>query len=213
VGIQADGARVLRPDLDDALDLYAHYRDNTGTPVVLDYAEAYSEDDGIRRAVDGEIADVARAVDDFAQHQDSFAVTSRQYTAVNEAAGTYPTTENWQKSLGGHNIWSSADVEVVGDEVRMHVTVHAEDRYDFNEDAADIASGAPDDENGRFSTLGWAQGFETSGAVTRYITWRLGDPVGEVPPGEGSEDRDHTGGSDPRGPADDRNGSRSDDPQ
>ncbi|HEY8532958.1 MAG TPA: hypothetical protein VIL44_03660 [Micromonospora sp.] len=62
-----------------------------------------------------------------------------------------------------------------GDKVTMKIKIHAEDMYNFNKGAADIATGAPDDENGRFSTLGWAKGFRTHGVVERTVTWTLGE--------------------------------------
>ena len=54
----------------------------------------------------------------------------------------YPVTENWQKSVGGYQQWSSADVAVDGTTVTMTVTVHAEDYYNFNRGQADIARSA-----------------------------------------------------------------------
>jgi hypothetical protein len=40
---------------------------------------------------------------------------------------------------------------------------------------SDIASGAADDENGRFATLGWAHPFMVSGTLTRVVTWTRGN--------------------------------------
>lgn len=61
-------------------------------------------------------------------------------------------------------------------QVTMKITVTAEDHYNFNKGASDIASDAPDDVNGRFQAVGWAKGFDSSGSVTREITWELGSP-------------------------------------
>lgn len=36
----------------------------------------------------------------------------------------------------------------------MNTTVHHIDRYNFNNGMKDVASGAPDNENGRFEQLG-----------------------------------------------------------
>ena len=62
-----------------------------------------------------------------------------------------------------------------GDAVTMTVTVHAEDRYNFNSGSADIATGLPDNANGRFEEIGWAKPFDTSGELTRTVTWKLGE--------------------------------------
>lgn len=120
----------------------------------------------------------------------------------------YPVTENWQKTIGGHQTWSSADVKVEGDRVTMKVTVHGEDYYNFNHGQADIASGAKDDENGRFTELGWAKPFKSHGEVTRTVTWTLGDEhhdqddTGDGPQrNPGREDReDERGSGDPDRP-------------
>ncbi|WP_149203304.1 hypothetical protein [Actinotalea subterranea] len=70
------------------------------------------------------------------------------------------------------------EMTVEGTTVTMTVTVHAEDHYSFNRGQADIASGAPDDANGRFTEVGWAKPFPTSGGLTRTITWQVGSPEG-----------------------------------
>lgn len=54
--------------------------------------------------------------------------------------------------------------------------VLGDDRYNFNRGQSDIASAAPDDENGRFTEIGWAKPFDSTGSVTRTVTWTLGDP-------------------------------------
>ncbi|MGH3980052.1 MAG: hypothetical protein ACRDRZ_13805 [Pseudonocardiaceae bacterium] len=93
----------------------------------------------------------------------------------------YPQTENWQKAIGGYQVWSHGDVRVDGDTVTMEITVRGEDRYNFNGGQNDIATGAPDDENGRFTEIGWAKPFDTHGSLTRTVTWQLGD-VPDPPP-------------------------------
>lgn len=166
------GARFLRWDLDDALDAYGHYWSNTGDTFEIDYEEAYGEDEGIRANVDEEIARAQAGAEtlinsgnaEFSMSGDAFPTSA------------YPVTENWQKTVGGYQQWSSADVTVDGTTVTMTVTVHAEDYYNFNRGQADIASGAPDDENGRFTEIGWAKPFETTGTITRTVTWELGSP-------------------------------------
>lgn len=170
------GARVLRRDLDDALDAYDHYWSNTGDRFHIDYEEAIREDPAIARNVDAEIA---RAVAG-AQRLIDGGHTSFSMSGDAASAPAYPETENWQKTVGGYQQWSSGDVTVSGDTVTMVVTVHAEDYYNFNRGQADIASGAPDDENGRFTEVGWAKPFPTSGQVTRTVTWQLGDPSAPV---------------------------------
>lgn len=194
-GAQAAGAHLIRPDLDDALRVYDHYRDNTGTPMTVDYEEAYREDAAIAAAVDAELARARTAAQDLAAQtgQSSFSMSGAASLA--SALSGYPSTENWQKALGDHQLWSSADVTIAGGTATMVITVHAHDRYDFNAGMSDIATGTPDDENGRFAVLGWAKPFDTRGELTRTITWPVGDSIpitageGDVSRNPGSEDR------------------------
>jgi hypothetical protein len=65
----------------------------------------------------------------------------------------------------------------------MTVTVEGRDRYNFNRGQSDIATGASDNENGRFTEVGWVKPFDVHGTMTRTITWELGHPPEGVPGG------------------------------
>lgn len=202
-GIKADGATVVRSDLDDALPLYKHYRDNTGTPMTVDYAEAYREDPSIRKTVDNEIASAQHAVERIHKEtgKSKFSITGDP-----TASSPYPQTEKWQKALGAHQVWGSGDVKIEGNKVTMTITVHAEDRYNFNKDSNDLATGTPDQVNGRFAELGWAKGFNTSGSITKTVTWTLGSPDAPVTTKPEETERNPGGGREDR--ADERDSSR-----
>ncbi|MBX7266919.1 hypothetical protein KIF24_13365 [Micromonospora sp. Llam7] len=170
------GAQAARPDLDDALALYAHYRTGLGTDMRVDFEEGYREDPNIRQAVDNEIALAQREAERLYREtgQTGFQMTGDP--AMVDSMGLYPTTENWQKALGDFAIYGTSDVVVDGDQITMKIRVHAEDVYNFNLNAADIATGEPDNDNGRFSTLGWAKEFRTYGEMERTVTWTIGEP-------------------------------------
>ncbi|MFC8421082.1 DNRLRE domain-containing protein [Streptomyces sp. NPDC057236] len=164
LGFYSDGA------LDDAVPLYSHYRSGTGSDEEVNYREAYYEDAAIKAAVDNEITLAQAAAEELSGSLgDSFDMTGQ----LRNIKG-YPETENWQKALGDHKIWGSATVTRNGNEMSMSVTVHALDQYDFNAGATDIASGTPDNVNGRFATLGWAKPFLVRGTFTRNVTWTMG---------------------------------------
>ena len=190
-GAQAAGAHLLRPDLDDALRVYDHYRDNSGTSITVDYEEAYREDANIAKAVDTEIGNAQAAAERLAAESGSSSFSMTGDATMVGTLGGYPATENWQKALGDHQLWSSADVTIVDGVATMTITVHAHDRYDFNAGMSDIATGTPDDENGRFAVLGWAKPFDTAGQLTRTITWNVGDADG-VSAGDGDVSRNPT---------------------
>lgn len=103
--------------------------------------------------------------------------------------GDYVAWNEWMAKLrGDHQIYGTSNVVINGNQATMIITVRAEAMYNFNKDAADIATGAPDNENGRFSELGWAKGFATHGELERTVTWTIGEP-GTVAGGSGP-DRD-----------------------
>jgi len=196
------GADILRPDLDDALSAYRHYMDGSGDSLTVDYEEAYREDPAIRAIVDSEIVSAQQAADRLARESNltSFKITGD--ATPSGKLGPYPKTENWQKTLGAHQVWSNADVQVHDGKITMRIVVHAEDRYNFNKGDADIATGTPDEENGRFAQLGWARSFDTHGEVVRTITWDIGDPsapsvgeTGDPQRNPGREDREDSRGS------------------
>ncbi|OLR91424.1 WXG100 family type VII secretion target [Actinokineospora bangkokensis] len=195
---QLRGAQLLGY-LPDGTATYEHYWSNTGTPMELDYAKAYREDSGIRASVDTEVARAARAAEELiAGGQRDFSMTGGAHPISHQ-----PQTENWQKAIGGHQLWSHGDVRVEGNRVTMEVTVEAEDRYNFNRGQADIATGAPDDANGRFTEVGWAKPFDTHGTITKTITWELGNPPAGLSDDPTPSDREVRGTERDRGPTPD----------
>lgn len=112
----------------------------------------------------------------------------------------YPATENWQKAIGAHQIWLELDVTVEvtreqtdppgvasgsapvctpqGDTVVTYLrtfdvdmTLHMEDMYNFNPGMADIATGTPDAENGRFEVTGLGQEYVNFSNLERSFTF------------------------------------------
>lgn len=171
------GARLLRPDLDDGLDMYDHYWDGNGEPATFDYEEAAREDPSVAQNINDETARTIAAVDEMAQGRGD---GTFQISGPATQTDHYPTTENWQKAVGGYQQWSSADVTVEDGMVTMEITVHAEDHYNFNKGQSDIETSTPDDVNGRFMEVGWAQSFDSSGSVTRTVTWPVGSPPPDI---------------------------------
>jgi uncharacterized protein YukE len=163
---------ALWPGMEDASATYRHYWDNNGEPFTIDYDNAADEDPSIRSNIEGEIRRTMAAAEELAPGRDSFSMTGPATTIKDN--GVYPQTENWQKALGGYQQWSSADVTISGTTATMTITVHAEDYYNFNRGASDIASNTPDDVNGRFAEVGWAKAFPTHGEAVRTVTWELG---------------------------------------
>ncbi|MFC9967610.1 hypothetical protein ACFVH4_25570 [Nocardia ignorata] len=204
-----NGGELGRSDLDDSTAAYRHYWESGGTPFEFDYEEAYREDPNIKAAVDSEITRAAMAADALARDGNTNFQMTGTAADIGGAGGDYPATENWQKTIGAYQQWSHSNVRVEGDRVVMDVTVEAMDYYNFNQGAEDLATGASDNENGRFAELGWAHDFETNGKVTRTVSWELGQPLSTATVSEtsvternpGREDRvDNRDSSGPRTP-------------
>src|SRR5690606_35844215 len=97
----------------------------------------------------------------------------------------YPGTENWQKAIGAHVIWIEAEVKaIIEDKKRnfeVNMTIRAEDRYNFNPGAADIATGIPDSDNGIFEITGLGKEFDGSASLKRRVVFHAGlDPVPDL---------------------------------
>jgi len=194
-------AAQIAGHLPDGTEMYEHYWKNTGEPKEFNYEKAYDEDSGVRAGVDQEIARTQSAAEELIRAGNTNFSTTGQASNVHE--DYYPRTENWQKAIGGYQVWSHGDVRVDGDTVTMEITVRGEDRYNFNGGQNDIATGAPDDENGRFTEIGWARPFDTHGSLTRTVTWQLGDVPDPQPPPEGGPDDEPRGRERDRGPTPD----------
>jgi hypothetical protein len=179
-------AAQIAGHLPDGTAMYEHYWKNTGEPKEFDYEKAYDDDAGVRAGVDLEIARAQAAAEELIRAGNTdFTMTGQ---GSNVSKDYYPQTENWQKAIGGYQAWSHGDVHVNGDTVTMEITVRGEDRYNFNGGQNDIATGAPDNENGRFTEIGWAKPFDTHGSLTRTVTWELGEAPDTTPPIAGGSD-------------------------
>lgn len=166
---KAEAARLL--GMDDATDMYLHYLDNSGEPKTFDMHEAYQEDSGMRNSINYEVASAALAADRLATDDGSWRITGEPRLNVE-----YPTTTNWQRTVGGYQQVTRATITRTGDEITMNVKVEGFDYYNFNQGQSDIASGTPDNANGRFTTVGLAKPFHSSGVFERTVTWKAGDP-------------------------------------
>jgi hypothetical protein len=184
-----EGAEALRPDLSDAVAAYRHFHEGEGRPRTFSYDRYVNNDDAGRLTFHNAVLEAQHVAIQFWQEKQ---MTRFQFTGPTIPCGgqlfnfPYPFTENWQKTIGAHAIWLSATVNVAppinGGQpaFTMHLTIHAEDQYNFNPGADDIATGVSDDDNGRFVIVGWAHGYRHTATLTRTITWtgtELGVPA------------------------------------
>lgn len=158
------GARLLRRDLGDAMDRYSHFLHGEGAPVSFDYGEYLATDPAGAFVED----QVHEAMSERVQGSEVAGCSPLELNLQSQfTPKLYPDTENWQKALGGHNLFAAGTASmrlspegVIAD---THVDFHAEDRYNFNPGSRDMVTQIPDSENGRFEQTGLAQGFLQTG--------------------------------------------------
>lgn len=168
------GGWIFDRYMPDAVKTYEHYRSGLDTNLEIDYGKAYREDKNIQLVVDQHIIETQQVVEKMIEdgQKAPFSITG----GLMSVTTPYPSTENWQKAIGGHKIWISADISVdENGQIQMNTSVHEIDRYNFNRNQCDIASGAPDNENGRFEELGWAKSYNTTGEAHFDVSWKLGE--------------------------------------
>ncbi|MBK7533906.1 MAG: DUF4157 domain-containing protein [Myxococcales bacterium] len=186
-------AEALRPDLVDGTSAYRHFLQGNGATRDIRYPRFIANDASghvvLQSALDdARDAAIRRHDADVGTNPQpgshSYHLRTDTITVGGDSRYPYPATENWQKAIGGHTIWIEANVTVVvrapegtpanscpvgGYERVFHVemTIHAEDMYNFNPEAHDIATGVPDSANGRFEITGLGHEFLSTGTYAR----------------------------------------------
>ncbi|MEZ4437389.1 MAG: DUF4157 domain-containing protein [bacterium] len=189
-----EAAELLRPDLVDGTSAYRHFLFGDGAPRAFDYQRFIDDDSSGARVWQSVLEDARYAAVEY--HDGLMGDTPRAGTWTfqlrtdpvgvgNDGRYPYPATENWQKAIGGHTIWTEANVTVEFEELHdergggggadegegepepahfmrrfeVELTLHAEDMYNFNPTQADLATGIPDSDNGRFEQAGLGHEF------------------------------------------------------
>jgi hypothetical protein len=167
-------------DIPDALAAYRHFLEGGGRTREFSYERYVEGDASGRTTLENAILDARQgAVLLYERHyrgrDAQFSMTGSALAATGgSAVFPYPATENWQKAIGAHNFWISAEVAVIAAPLPryvMHMTLHAEDRYNFNPEAQDIATGIPDSANGIFEVTGLARQYLNVSTLTRRVEW------------------------------------------
>jgi hypothetical protein len=178
-----EGGEALRPDLTDALGAYRHFLEGKGKPRQFSYERYVMGDISGKTTLRNAILDIQKGAMNLwtkmlkGQNLSSFQLTGSAISCGGSSPlFPYPATENWQKAIGGHVIWLIGTVTVTKNrndlpQFYMTMTLHAEDRYNFNPGAADIATGIPDADNGIFEITGLAHQYDHFSELTRKVQW------------------------------------------
>lgn len=170
--------------LHDATAAYRHFLEGKGKPYTVDYEKYLREDSAALELKVKLRKDFQKHMEIIGKDRVKFSVTSEAYAIGPGKFAQSPASENWQKTIGAHYIWISADVTVTTNKsaeivYRADVTIHMEDKYNFNPGKSDEKTGIADKENGRFEVTGLGQQFLTYGTAKREWEWIEGQPAPE----------------------------------
>lgn len=173
-------AAEIAGHLPDGTKAYRHFLEGKGKDRTFDLEGYYANDEAGKKAEKNAIIMSQKMAEKLCGNKTDCQMTSDAIpVGSGDPAFPYPATENWQKAIGAHEMWTSANVKVQkkkGKKVyTMELTIHVEDLYNFNPGAKDIKSGSPDEENGRFEETGLGHEYYNRGKVTRLVTWTEGD--------------------------------------
>lgn len=169
-------------DLSDANAAYRHFLFGDGKDRTINYERYLRNDPSGSELIHNLLSDFQSHVEIIGKDRVKFSVTSNYYTVGRGGIAPYPVTANWQKTIGAHFLWVSADVAVsvnAGGKIfyEAELVIHVEDRYNFNPGSTDVATGIPDSANGRFEVTGLAKQYTNYATVTRATKWEEGSSL------------------------------------
>lgn len=164
-------------DMTEAIEAYKHFLYGNGKARQIQYERYISGDSSGSKVIPAIVDDFQIEIKRLSVNRHRFSVTSTEYSiGGKDSIAPYPSSTNWQKALGAHSVWVSADVNVSANTKGIllfsaNLVLHMEDRYNFNPGKSDAATGIPDAENGRFELTGLAHQYMNYGEVRRHVEW------------------------------------------
>ncbi|WP_426212623.1 hypothetical protein [Massilia sp. TWP1-3-3] len=168
-------------DQTDATAAYRYFWEGKGKDRwAISYEKYLRSDPSALNLVGQLVNDFIGHIEVIGKNRTTFQVVSGQYAIGEEGFAPYPATVNWQRAIGAHILWVSATVTASVRKQKIEyaaeMTIHMEDRYNFNPGGTDIGSGTiKDEENGAFEMNGWANSYMNYAAVARGVMWTEGD--------------------------------------
>jgi|GEM_PF-3170371 len=169
---------------DNAIPAYRHFLEGEGADRTFDM-DAYLTEDPAGQVVEQSLLnDSESAIDSALYDLDAsgqlkpgepvtFTITSDPVnTEIGDPFYPYPSTVDWQRTVGGMAVWTTTEVTatMLEDgtiEISTTTTIHGEDRYNFNRGQAAIDSGELDSIRGVLEESGLAQQYTQTGSTTR----------------------------------------------
>jgi hypothetical protein len=163
-------------ELPDANSAYRHFLFGKGKDREIDYDRFLENDPAGKLLLPKLFTDFKYYAAKIGRDRTKYSLTSDIYVVSNnEGFFEAPRTINWIRAIGVHQIWISADVIISAKGGKIHfdtdLTIHMEDRYNFNYKQKDSKSGIEDAANGRFELCGLAKQYTTYGTSKRRLNW------------------------------------------
>lgn len=164
-------------DQSDALEAYRHFLFGNGEDRFINYERFLHFDNVGKMVLPKLLKDFQNHIEILGHDRVKFSVTSEPYLVGGDDFSPMPNSVNWLRTLGGHNLWVSADIKVsVAPDLQIvydaDIVIHVEDRYNFNPGQRDTSTKIPDAENGRFEITGLAKQYNTYAIVRRHLKWK-----------------------------------------
>lgn len=162
-------------DQPEANKAYRHFLIGEGKSRTINY-EMYIEQEG-RAGVVAMARSFLEHAEQIGKNRVKFSITSTQMYAIGGQTAKIkgPTTTNWKRTIGAHQIWVSADIQVAVLSGKIAYSAdlkfHVEDQYNFNYKEQDEQSGTKDAENGMLELSGLGKQYMTYATFARKLDW------------------------------------------
>ena len=167
----------------DANIAYRHFLEATGTSRTIDYEKYIREEENGPKVAPALAQAFIPHAEAIGRNRQKFSVTSKRMYFIGGTSDARlvpgPQRTNWTRAIGAHVIWVSADVTVMATATQIlyeaNLTMHVEDRFNFNPGSKDDKSGKADSDNGRLELSGLAKQYMTYATWHRKLKWIEGD--------------------------------------
>ncbi len=163
-------------DQTDALAAYRYFWEGGGKDrFAVDYEKFLREEPTAKNLITKLVDEFIAAIEVVGKNRSQFLVVSSPYYVGPGGISETPASVNWRRTLGVHKFWVSASVSASAKDGHIvysaDLTVHVEDRYNFNPGGVDQTSKKRDEENGAFEQIKWAHQYMNYANIARGITW------------------------------------------
>lgn len=169
-----------KSEMPEANKAYYNFLYGQGKPMIIDYEKYIRDEEHGKKNVKTMAKEFIQHIELLGKNRERFSVTSARMIPIGSSKKLPgPYTVNWQRTIGSHQIWISADVAaraVSGKIVySADLQFNIEDQFNFNPGKADEKTGIRDEENGMLELSGYGNQFMTYATIKRKLRWNAGE--------------------------------------